>query len=459
MLTLRNNEEIKKRKTKYKDKTMKKILILIVAVLIITDVKTQPVIQNQIFTSTQVYSGSSWDGTIIKNCVFKNTISPGEGQPRDAILLMGASHVTIDSCIFYNIQGDAIRIRELQGGSDSITITNCVFDSIYGNGIHIFENNPNITIQNNKMNNIGLDTLGSANEAPHHGIYATSKNVLIENNVIHDIYNNNGNCVSIRSSGIIRKNILYNGAKFGISYYSDHPGFNDTLLIENNVIYNNQKKGIGFYSHGNPADHIGKAIVRFNTIIQQTGACIYTARNVETIDIEAYANIGVRLDNNPKITEFNSTTEAFTNLFSNTDIGFVDIANNDYHILATSSAIGFATSVSEFPTEDFENDQRTSSKLDAGADQLSLTSVFLEKKNPKSDLMVYPNPASVKMNIKINGHKNIRLISIYDINGKLVLQKDIASATNHIELDVQQLAKGIYSVKVNNLKSKKIIIK
>ncbi len=347
-------------------------LPVLIMILTITDAKTQPVIQNQIFTSMQVYAGGAWDGAIIKNCVFKNTVSPDGVSPTDAILLMGVSNVTIDSCVFHNIKGDAIRIRELLGGSDSIIIRNCVFDSIYGSGIHIFENNPNILIQNNRMKHIGLDTQSSANGNPHHGIYAQSRNVLIENNVISDIYNKNGNCVSIRSSGIVRKNILYNADKFGISYYSDHSGFGDMLLIENNMIFNNRQKGIGFYSAGNAAKHVGKVVVRFNTIVQQTGVCIYTSENVAKINIEVYANIGVRLGRVSKIAEFNSTASVYANLFSNRDIGFVNWLNHDYHITARSEAIGFASGVLRFPVEDFDGNPRTAAKLDAGADQLSL---------------------------------------------------------------------------------------
>ena len=436
---------------------MKKALVFIFVILVIAEARTQIVIQNQTFTSTQTYSGSSWDGLIIKNCVFENIIAPTT-TAENAIVLMGASNVTIDSCIFRNIQGNGIKIRELLGGSDGITITNCVFDSIYANGIIVYQDNPNVIIRNNQMNNIGLDTIGASLGQPHHGIYSRSKNILIEGNIIRNIYNNNGNCVSIRSSGTIRNNILYNATKFGISYYSDHLGFNDTLFIENNIIYNNDIQGIGFYSNGDTANHIGKAIVRFNTIVQQTGSCIYTAANVETINIEVYANIGVRLDGNPQIIAFNSTTSEFTNLFSNTDIGFVDVLNNDYHLTNLSTAIGYATGVIDFPADDFEGDSRTISMLDVGADQLSLTSGLIEREKQKSSFEIYPNPATHTIKVELNNDVQIKTIAIYDLTGKLIILKKSVPKSQIIKLNIEGLSAGTYFIKVNNLISSKFII-
>ena len=61
-------------------------------------------------------------------------------------------------------------------------------------------------------------------------------------------------------------------------------------------------------------------------------------------------------------------------------------------------------------------------------------------------LIFFPNPVSNELNIS-----NIRekaAISIYDLNGRLLLSK--TSGINDVKIDVSQLKKGIYIIKVND---------
>ncbi len=60
---------------------------------------------------------------------------------------------------------------------------------------------------------------------------------------------------------------------------------------------------------------------------------------------------------------------------------------------------------------------------------------------------IYPNPAKDVLTIKLNNISNAKL-SIYDIQGKLVLERSISQEQN-LELNVSDLQSGLYFVKLN----------
>ena len=78
--------------------------------------------------------------------------------------------------------------------------------------------------------------------------------------------------------------------------------------------------------------------------------------------------------------------------------------------------------------------------------------------NNYKQIHIYPNPASNNLNVNLSQLKNLQntSISIYDIQGKLLLHKNIQQPLT--EINITQFAKGIYVVKVNseneNLQSK-----
>ena len=75
--------------------------------------------------------------------------------------------------------------------------------------------------------------------------------------------------------------------------------------------------------------------------------------------------------------------------------------------------------------------------------------------NYLSNFSLYPNPSinSVELN---STNTPISEISIYDLSGKLLLSKKYNSETN-INLNISNLASGIYLLKINNKKSIKLI--
>ena len=60
---------------------------------------------------------------------------------------------------------------------------------------------------------------------------------------------------------------------------------------------------------------------------------------------------------------------------------------------------------------------------------------------------MYPNPAHDILNIKLNNITNAN-VSIYDIQGKLVLNRSVLQEQN-VQLNVSDLQSGLYFVKLN----------
>lgn len=390
-------------------------------------VKSQIVIQDSVFTTTFDMLGSSWDNAIIKNCTFKNTILS------DGLRIANANNVTIDSCTFYNIQGNGIRLHPI-GVSEGVIIKNCRFDSIYGNGILADEQHRNTQILNNTFNWIGLDTTSTLQGAPHHGIYFTGSNYLISGNHIHHVFNNNGCCVSVRSNGIVRNNVLSNALKNGISYYSDHPNVENRLLVENNIVYNCQR-GMNIADGGEP--YVDSTVIRFNTFITEDYMNVSIGSGL-SMNIDIYGNVLIRKDGSTVYLWGDSPFNSSTNVVSSGDIGFVDFLNHDYHITNLSTAFSFANGLTDFPTQDFENDTRDFSRLDAGADQFKTISGFQNQEF--NDVLFYPNPANTEIYFVLTTSENAQ-IEIYNLLGTCVLVEK-----NKNNVQISNLPNGIYVI-------------
>jgi len=73
---------------------------------------------------------------------------------------------------------------------------------------------------------------------------------------------------------------------------------------------------------------------------------------------------------------------------------------------------------------------------------------------------LYPNPATEKVNILLNGEKNNdNQILITDVTGKVVFKQVYSKETPSVLLDVDSWNRGIYLVTANNNLSKKLILR
>jgi hypothetical protein len=80
----------------------------------------------------------------------------------------------------------------------------------------------------------------------------------------------------------------------------------------------------------------------------------------------------------------------------------------------------------------------------------------VDKKKEGADFKVFPNPV-YDTKIKIQGVNRIAQLRVMDLNGKVVLLKDV-SITDSEEIDLQ-LSSGIYLLSIDNNKTQKIIVK
>ncbi|MEN8928830.1 MAG: right-handed parallel beta-helix repeat-containing protein [Flavobacteriales bacterium] len=346
---------------------MKKIIQLLILALLFSACKKEEkisnlapgTIENKTFNSTIFIDGHDYDGTVIKNCIFENI--DGDGlQIRDV------KNLCIQNCTFRNIEEDAIRFRN-SGSSDGVKILNNKIHNIKENGILAPENHINTLIKGNKIYNVATSNISSTFGAPHHGIYFQGFNVTITENIIYDIINDEGNCISIRTYGVVSRNKLYNATDHGISYFSDHPGDNKELLIENNVIYDNGKRGVNLASNGTTSNHIGSALVRFNTIVSSSQSPIGINDALTGVTFDFDGNIVIRTDGGSTYIYSNNPYNQSNNVVGSGDLGFLNFSGRNLKITNSSSAVNAATGVINFPAFDYEGNSRSSVNLDAGA--------------------------------------------------------------------------------------------
>ena len=92
--------------------------------------------------------------------------------------------------------------------------------------------------------------------------------------------------------------------------------------------------------------------------------------------------------------------------------------------------------------------------LDVNPHDLSLP--FSIRANPKkfqSGIKLYPNPASESVKIEwfgVNIPENA-LIKLYDINGRLILDKKIGVNNNYSTIQLGKITSGIYHLNISNL--------
>ncbi len=316
-------------------------------------------ISNQSFDRGLKIDGHEYDSLIIENCSF--TTKP--------LRIGNVQGVVIRNCTFENIGFDAIKLGFI-GEVSNITIKGCTFKNIGYNGIDSHERALSCTIKNCSFENVALSEVGAAMGQAHHGIYWKGKDVLITENTFVRGDQPFGNAISVRSSGVVSRNMIFGAAKNGVMYYANHPG-SDSLIIENNLISNPTFYSIIMGSDGNLSNHNENVIIRFNSAAQSENESIYVAEDFEsTTNISIYGNALVNSTGNYLKTFF-SINDIYSNLTSTSNIGFVDMEAGDLHITPSSAANGFCDGLSEFPDTDIDGESRVSTSLDAGADEIN----------------------------------------------------------------------------------------
>jgi len=322
------------------------------------------VIENFDQTSTLRLVGSSYDNTLVRNCKI-------HGMNGDAIFIKDVKNVRIENCEIYDA-ADGIRLS-ISGSTEDVVIIDNYIHDIQNDGIGAGQRVSNgidhkrLKILNNRVERTGLI---SANSGLYHGMYIQAQDFLIEGNTIMD--SRDGNGISVRSSGVIRNNIVGNATKGPIAYFSDHMrGPSDTLLIENNIAYGNGiYAAIELLNIPNSNNVVRNFIIRFNTAIssQSNQYALQINNAYQGFNTRVYGNLLVNTESNSRILggpiAVNSQNYETTSLAN-----FKDSSQFDFRITSAHPAIGYAVGLTEFPVDDLEGDARSSSSLDAGADQ------------------------------------------------------------------------------------------
>jgi hypothetical protein len=328
------------------------------------------VIENQLFTET-LHLEAGDDHTLIINATFRDI----DGS---AIMLRNVSNVYIKNCLIQDVTEDGIVLRST-GSTDNVTIDGCTISNTGKSGILAKQNeeedvdHSNLVIKNNTLSDIGLTEYD-------HGIYVFSTESLIENNLVSGTA---GNGISIRTSGVVRGNKVWDTQESCIKYYSNHaPGVSNALYIENNSCY--QTKA----GSGDPGISLRRAreasetwllqnyYIRFNSVILLTDeryGFAVTSPDFEAKNVELYGNLFINTQDssktfNPEYVDYSSSNYTSTSLD-----GFMNPNKSpyDFQLTANSPARYYASTEAHFPATDISGVMRAAGYLDAGAYQFS----------------------------------------------------------------------------------------
>lgn len=376
------------------------------------------------------------------------------------------SDITIKDCFIYSTntawQDSTNWVTKASDGiyikGDSISIINNTISNIrFG----ISMSGDYINVSGNTINNFSGD-----------GIRLLGSNNIVEKNIIKNCYavdnNHDDGIQSFTTGGVIvnnntvRQNIILNyedpnqpllGDLQGMGCF-DGPFYN--WQVENNLVIVNHWHGISFYGF------INSKIIN-NTVLDPTPNTSPGPSWIKIEDISGYPSSGCVVQNNVTnaisvtsntVTGNNTTFQTLSDYSSN----FVDYANNDFHILPTSSLIDAADS-SIAPNTDIEDSIRPSGPFpDIGAYEYQYP-LFINTGSNIQGVKIYPNPFISF--IDINGSKTISDIKVFNINGKLV--KSFENIYLPTKLDLGSLNNGIYFIQttdvVNNKQNTKTSLK
>jgi parallel beta-helix repeat protein len=262
----------------------------------------------------------------IKDSIIQNITDNGNVHGM-GMYIYHSNHVVVDNTTIreHVWTGTASHAHALHiYASSNVTIKNSDIYNVDGNGVTIEADNSNILIDNNEIYNTGVRPFSTS--APYHGIYVKSADTIIQNNQIHDSLD--GSAISVRSTGVIQNNTLYNNKHASIAYWPDYPkGSSNKLDITNNTIWQDQYTSTSSKASGISINYTtGKPAVNYfnNFYINNNQLTISAGNNVGVITAHqatgTWSISNVQVKNNT-ITDNRATTnyldgEAFMSVIS-----------------------------------------------------------------------------------------------------------------------------------------------
>ncbi|MDR7211621.1 T9SS type A sorting domain-containing protein [Flavobacterium piscis] len=337
-------------------------------------------------------------------------------------------NLTINNCkLIKNIATEASGALDAAftaaGGTGSLTINNCEFSenlSAMGGGIYSV-NTSNSTITYSISNtlfskNKAINTSGATNG------YAGSSMWLRSYGTGSTILTNLTNCTFVDNIDE-GANATMNNLNRTTLALTKNTSANHTAAISNCIFWNNKA------ASGVTARPIGgfiESTIPSATIINSTDETNFTGITI-------------------------SGTSANTN---NSNPLFTDLAGGDYTLSSGSPAIGSGDNASVVGSTDLLGNQRIhNTTVDRGAYEFGSTVLGTQSFASFTEFEVYPNPTASLLNITSNDE--IKLIAIYSLDGKLILE------TKENKVDVSNLQNGLYIIKVttnqNEVATKKFV--
>lgn len=303
---------------------------------------------------TNYPSGTSWANPVTvaafagEKVTIKGKMAIGKKTPLTQYVIFDG--ITIDATSFdsgISLNGGTHHLRFTNGEVKNAAGTSGINTSYHndtnpGNTSHQFIN---MHVHHN-----GLDTsyYTATHKAAHrHGFYIETSDNLIENCQIHDnagwgIHQYRFDDGIRMKNNVYRNNQIYNHGSGAITLNRS-----DDNLIYNNIVWNNLH-GININNIGNNA----RNKVYNNTVYGNTGRGI----DIQTGNINTKAMNNIIYNNPTNLFNEGANTTLSNNLTANPN--FVNTANADFHLLATSPAIKNGIYLEEVKT-DFAGLQRS----------------------------------------------------------------------------------------------------
>jgi hypothetical protein len=90
------------------------------------------------------------------------------------------------------------------------------------------------------------------------------------------------------------------------------------------------------------------------------------------------------------------------------------------------------------------------SDKDGGFTNSKIISLYFDR---PTKLFISPNPVTDLLQVQLPQGNNYTSVNILNASGKLVLKKNIANSSTIVRLDIQNLARGWYTLKLNGKES------
>jgi hypothetical protein len=258
------------------------------------------------------------------------------------------------------------------------------------------------------------------------------------------------------------------------------PYFNDTMWLYANVVNDTVYESVSGYELNEL-----KLISHFNGILLDNKSGFDSASTIILIDEETRLMVNVEVDSNSVSEDVGQVDFKFyMNQYCNDTLVFtyeVDTANSsasfgdDFMITSLKDSILFLpykkdTVISVYiiddtllePTEVITFKSNVTSPIYLYVNDNDSPSSIKEIKEEELSIKIYPNPAKDNVFVQIENENNKKVgIVLFDTFGKIVFKTESNAKSIHNNINVQDLSKGVYFIRVSykdSIKTQKIII-